>query len=169
MSTTYEPNSKLAKPATGDTAWDTTLNGNFDRLEAQAPLSGLNVTPSEIPSTSLNVRVAPGSYLTPTGTIGSYAGSPSTSITGSSTVYLWLDGSGALQSGASFPATTYAPLAIVVTGSATITSITDERRPAGFGLFTELTAAADDSAASAAGVPVGGLYQASGTVRVRLT
>jgi hypothetical protein len=36
-------------------------------------------------------------------------------------------------------------------------------------VFGPLTSAADDTAAATAGVPIGGLYQNSGAVRVRLT
>jgi len=130
MATTYEPNTKLGKPAIGDVNWGSiTWNGNADILEALAPIASLNVSPTEIPSASLNVRIAPGTYLKPDGTLGTYAGATSSVMTASNTNYVYLDNSYALAvSTTSFPAAAfYVPLATVTAGVSTITGISDGR------------------------------------------
>ena len=60
MSTTYTTNTNLGKPALGDTGWSTPLNSNCDALDALAPVGGLAVALHEVPSASLNVKVAAG-------------------------------------------------------------------------------------------------------------
>jgi hypothetical protein len=129
MSTTYTSNLKLGKPAVADRNWDVPVNANADTLEALSPIGGLCVSPAEIPSASLNVRVAAGAYQFQDGTVGSYAGNPSYGVTASSTVALYLDltAAGALTAAGSFPATAHIRLATVVAGVAAITSITDAR------------------------------------------
>ena len=131
MSTTYTPNIKLAQPALGDTGWSVPLNGNCTALDGLAAIGGLAVTPTEIPSASLNVKVAAGNYVQQDGTIATYAGASSTAIAASTTKYLYLDltSSGALTVGGSFPATAHVRLAVVVAGSSTITTVTDNRLP----------------------------------------
>jgi hypothetical protein len=128
MATTYTSNTKLGKPATGDTGWDTVLNATVDQLETLASLSGGCVTPAEVPSTTLNVRVGSLNYLLSDGTVGTYAGSTSFALTASNTNYVYLDSSFALtKSTSSFPATAHIRLATVVAGGSTITSVTDSR------------------------------------------
>ena len=129
MSTTYTPNIKLGQPALGDTGWSTPLNANCTTLDGLAPVGGLAVTPTELPSASLNVAVAAGNYIKQDGTVATYAGTASQAITLSSTKYLYLDltASGALTVGASFPATAHVRLAVVVAGASTLTSVTDAR------------------------------------------
>ena len=68
------PPTKLGKPAVADRYWDQALDANADLLDALAPVGGLCVTPLELPSASLNVRVAPGCYQKRDGTVGSFAG-----------------------------------------------------------------------------------------------
>lgn len=79
---------------------------------------GLNVGVSAIRGLINNVEIV-------------YAGISSQALTGSATNYLYIDSSGVLvvnTSGfPSYPGTKYFPLATVVCGSATITSITDRR------------------------------------------
>jgi hypothetical protein len=130
MSTTYTPNIKLGQPALGDTGWSTPINNNATTLDGLAPVGGLCVTLHEVPSTSLNVFVAAGNYIQQDGTIGTYAGTASQVITASATKVLYLDltASGALTVAASYPTTAHVRLATVVAGSATITSITDNRQ-----------------------------------------
>ena len=130
MATTYEPNTKLGKPAVGDVNWGSiTWNGNADILEALAPIASLNVSPTEIPSASLMVRIAPGNYNQQDGTIGSYAGASSQAIPTGTTKVLYLDltAGGALTLAAAYPTTARVRLATVVAGATTITSITDDR------------------------------------------
>jgi hypothetical protein len=130
LSTTYTSNTKLGQPALSDTGWSTPLNNNCTTLDGLAPVGALCVTLHEVPSSSLNVAVAAGSYIQQDGTIGTYAGSSSQAITASSTKVLYLDltASGALTVAASYPATAHVRLATVVAGSSMITSVTDNRQ-----------------------------------------
>ncbi len=130
MSTTYTANTKLGMPALGDTGWSTPLNNNATTLDALNPVGDLCVTLHEVPSTTLNVAVASGVVIAQDGTTITYAGSSSQAIAASSTKVLYLDGTSsfALTVGASYPATPHVKLATVVTGSSTITSITDNRQ-----------------------------------------
>jgi hypothetical protein len=131
MSTTYTSNSKLAKPALGDTGWSTPLNANADTLDGLAPIGGLCVTLTEVPSASLNVKVAAGKVVIQDGSVVSYAGTSSQAITLSSTKVLYLDGTTGpwnLTVGTSYPSTAHVRLATVVAGASTITSITDDRQ-----------------------------------------
>jgi hypothetical protein len=130
MANTYTANVQLAMPAPGDRTWNVPVNGNAQILDALAPVGALAVVTSEVPSATLNVNVAAGSYLRQDGTIGLHAAATSQPMTASSSNYLYLDltNSGALTvSTSGFPATAHVRLAVVVAGSATITSITDAR------------------------------------------
>jgi len=130
MSTTYTPNCKLGQPAVGDTGWGTPMNSNTTLLDGLTPIGSLMVTLTEVPSASLNVKVSAGQYIAQAGTAAVYAGASSTAMTASSTNYLYLTGSGALTVNTTgFPAgpTLYCPLAVVVSGPSTLTSIADAR------------------------------------------
>jgi hypothetical protein len=127
--TTYTPNLKLGQPASGDRTWNVPLNANTAALDALAPVGGLNVTTTEVPSATLNVLIAAGNYLKQDGTVGTYAGA-SHAMTTSATNYLYLDltSSGALTVNTTgFPTTAHIRLATVAGGGSTITSITDSR------------------------------------------
>jgi hypothetical protein len=130
MSTTYTANIGLGEPAIGDTGWGTTLNTDLTLLDSQAPIGGLGVQTTEVPSASLNVKVAAGGYVKQDGTIGTYAGTSSQAIPSSSTKVLYLDltSSGALTIAASYPATAHVRIATVVTSTSTVSSITDNRQ-----------------------------------------
>jgi hypothetical protein len=170
MATTRTSKLKLGKPASGDTLWGTGVyNPNFDAIEALSPIAALAVTLAEIPSASLNVSVAAGSYTDSTGAKVTYAGTASQAITLSSTKVLYLDSTGALTVGTSYPTNAaHVPLATVVAGATTITSITDNRVLGGLVLRT-LGSFANDAAAATGGVAIGGLYHTSGVVHIRLT
>ena len=128
MATSYAPNTKLGKPAVADRNWDQALNANADLLDALAPIGGLCVTPLEVPSASLNVRVAPGRTRSATARWGpsrarhrSHSGAGQTSV-------LYLTDAGTLSaSTGGYPATAHVRLATVVTGAAAITSLSDDR------------------------------------------
>ncbi len=130
MSNTYTSNVKLAMPAIGDTGWSVPVNGNCTTLDGLAPVGGLAVTTTEIPSASLNVAVAAGSYITQGGAIGTFPGSASQAMAANATQVLYLDltNSGALTVGASYPATSHVRLATVAAGASTVTSLTDNRQ-----------------------------------------
>lgn len=170
MATTYTSNCKLGKPALADLNWGMPLSANCDQLESFAPLSGLAVTPTEIPSTTLNVAVAAGRYRKGSGVLATYAGLASQAIPAGTAQVLYLDSTGALQMATAYPTTgAYTPLAMVAAGTGTITTITDQRISA-CELRASLKAAANDAAAATAGVLVGEFYQdTTGIVRVRLT
>jgi hypothetical protein len=131
MANTYTTRAGLAKPATNDTSWGTTLNGDFDALDALQPVGALAVSLTEVPSASLNVAVAGGTFMKSDGTTVTYAGTASQAMTASQTNYLYLTDSGTLTVNTTgFPATTFqVRLATVVAGGTTITSITDARVP----------------------------------------
>jgi hypothetical protein len=130
MSNTYTPNTKLAMPAIGDTGWAVPVNANCALIDTLSPVGGLAVTTTEVPSTSLNVAVAAGTYIKQDGTIGAFAGTPSQAIGASSTQVLYLDltKSGALAVAAAYPTTPHVRLATVAVGTTTISSITDNRQ-----------------------------------------
>jgi D-serine deaminase-like pyridoxal phosphate-dependent protein len=130
MSNTYTPNTKMAMPAIGDTGWAVPVNGNCALLDALSSVGGLAVTTTEVPSASLNVAVASGTYIKQDGTIAAFAGASPQAIAASSTQVLYLDltNSGALTVAAAYPSTPHVRLATVATGSSTISSITDNRQ-----------------------------------------
>jgi hypothetical protein len=128
MSTSYTANKGLGVPALNDTSYATTINADLAQLDADA-LGGLCVSLHETPSTSLNVAVSAGKFRKADGSTVSYAGVASQAMTLSSTNYVYLTDAGTLVVNTSgFPTgINYVPLAIVVAGSSTITSITDSR------------------------------------------
>jgi hypothetical protein len=130
MANTYTPNVALAMPASGDRTWNVPVNANCATLDRLAPVGNLCVTTTETPSASLNVRVAPGSFLKQDGTIGTYGGAVSQAVTSMATRVLYLDGlaSWNLNMAAAYPSTPHVRLATVATGTSTITSITDNRQ-----------------------------------------
>jgi len=128
MATTYTPSLMLPKPANGDRNWDVPILATINLLDSLAPLSALAVGLAEIPSASLNIKVAAGSFHSNNGSVVAYAGSTSFALTASATNYVWLTNAGTLTKGTAWPTTGgYVPLATVVTGAGTITAITDAR------------------------------------------
>lgn len=130
MSNTYTSNAKLAMPSIGDTGWAVPVNANCALIDALSPVGGLAVTTTEVPSASLNIAVAAGSYIRQDGTIGTFAGITSQVLAASSTQMLYLDlaNSGALAVATAYPKTPHVRLATVVAGPTTISSITDNRQ-----------------------------------------
>ena len=121
MSTTTTNAIKLNKPSFADRDWHIALNQNADRLDAQSALARLCVSAAEVPSASLNVSIASGTYRKADGTSGTYAGAPSVPVAANQISYLYLDASGSLASSTtSFPATACVPLAIVSAGASTM-------------------------------------------------
>lgn len=99
-----------------------------DMLDAVNSLGALAVRLAEYPSASLDVNVLPGDYRKADGTVGSYAGVAPQTLAASGTRYLWLTNAGALTVGSAWPTSGfYLPLAVVVVGASTITSVTDAR------------------------------------------
>lgn len=131
MSTSYTTRTQLPYPAVGDSGWGATLISTITTLDVFNALGALSVTLAEVPSASLNVAVAAGSYVKSDGTVATYAGTASQAMTTAATNYLYLTDGGTLTVNTSgFPANTFhVRLAIVVAGASTITSITDARIP----------------------------------------
>lgn len=131
MATTYTARAKLRKGDQGDRNWHAMLNANADALEAANALGAFAVTSKEVPSTTLAVAVSGGTYVESDGeTYATYAGTASLSLPGSSTTMIWLDDSGAVDSGASWPSgTPCLRLAVATTDATKVTSIVDARTP----------------------------------------
>lgn len=128
MATTYTSRTKLAKPGPADREWNLPLNANAEALDALAPVGGLCVTSTEVPSTSLRVQAAPGRYQQPDGSINAFAGATFFPLPANATSYLYINSLNALASSiVGFPATTHVPLAAVETSAAAIQSIVDLR------------------------------------------
>jgi hypothetical protein len=123
----YTPNACLNKPATADRNWDIPLNANTDFLDGISAIGRLLVTPAEVPSASLNVRVTSGSFVRADGSVVNFAGISAYGLSPSSTVVLWLTDAGVLTASSAFPATPHVRLATVATGPATVQAIIDER------------------------------------------
>ena len=129
MSTTYTPRAALGKPATIDRNWDVPLNANADALDAVNAIGALAVTPTELPSASLRVRVAGGTFINASGIYTAFGGSASLTLPASATTNVWLSDSGVLSSGPSWPAagTNHVRLATVTTNITAVASINDQR------------------------------------------
>lgn len=132
MATTYTSNAKLPQPASGDRNWHTPLLALIALLDALKPIGALAVTLHETPSTTLTVAVAAGQFRSSAGLLVTYAGTASQALTASTTNYLYLTDAGVLTVNTTgFPTAgvNYCPLATVVTGVTTVTTITDARVP----------------------------------------
>jgi hypothetical protein len=127
MPDTFSSATNLRKPADNAQDWDTLLNANFDLLDSI--LSPLVVATTEVPSTTLNVKVSAGSFRKSDGTIVDYAGTASQALTLSATNYLYLADAGTLTvSTTGWPATTFhVRLAIATADATTVTAITYPR------------------------------------------
>jgi hypothetical protein len=130
MSTTYTASIKLGQPASGDRTWNVPLNANAAALDVLSPVGDLAVTTHEQPSSTLTVDIAAGQFLDQSGAVQTYAGVSGQAITASVTRALYLDGTASwalVTSATSYPSTPHVRLATVVTGSSTISSVTDTR------------------------------------------
>lgn len=127
MSSTYTTRLKLEKQAQGDAGWDAVVRANYDALDGCNALGDFAVAPAEVPSASLDVKVAGGTWQADGGQPTAYAGSASVAVTASATSYLYLDHSGTLVVGAGWPSAPHVRLATVVAGAGTIASIADAR------------------------------------------
>lgn len=119
-------NLKLAKPTVGDRNWHVPILADLDAIDALSPVGGLCVTANEVPSVTLNARVAAGKFQKADGTVGTFAGGMIAVPSGQTSV-LYLDGSGNLTSGTAYPTTSHIRLGTVVAGSTSITSVSDDR------------------------------------------
>lgn len=131
MVTSYTTNAALAKPAINDGSWGTTLNGDLDALDSLAAVGAGAVRMTEVPSASLNVRVAACSFIKASdGSVVTTTTTASQAMTASATNYVYLTATGTLTVNTTgFPSlgTPHVRLAVVVAGASTISSITDAR------------------------------------------
>jgi hypothetical protein len=168
----YSPNLKLATPTPGTRTWNNELDGNRQILDRQNAVGDLAVTTSEVPSASLAVDIAAGLFLNQGNQVTSFAGATAVAVTASTTTYIYLTSAGVLtMSTAGFPATPalFVPLATVVAGSVTITSIADARCPftvVGSGYMPLTGGTLADGANIAVGSSTGTMIATSSTQRV---
>lgn len=179
MSATYTTNLRLRKPGTGDTLWGTALNNDLDAIDTM--LGGLAVQTLEVPSTSLKITVAPGPFYLGNQPFWHDGTSTGRLLPANSTRVVYLDADEIADAAigadprAPFPKGTASdpitPLAVVVTGSSTILSITHWRYiPISFPLQLNGPYANDAAAAASLNVGVGEqYYDSSGIVHVRRT
>lgn len=132
MATTYTTRAKLRKPGVSDRNWNVPVNENADVLESCNAVGALAVTPAQVPSTSLNVQVGAGPYLTAWGRRDQFAGA-TLALTDNATNYVYLNSSGVATANTSaFPnSSAHVPLAIVATSGGLVGTIQDQRAPLG--------------------------------------
>lgn len=133
MATTRTTRLGLHVPAYTDRRWDIPLlisMGMLDETEAIGALAAraANVDSSLVPTDRV-LAIAPGRYVKADGSVNVYAGSTVT-VPDNTTTYVYLQPDGSLgTSGSGFPglASAHIPLAVVVTDSGIIDTITDAR------------------------------------------
>lgn len=134
MTTQYTDELGLPYPQTGDPDWDVPIVQATQMVSASL-LGALAVRPSDpgatepLPSTSLNVDVAAGSFQSSTGGLVAFGGASDQALPDDATTFLWLTDGGTLASSTAFPGvgTNIVRLARVVTSGGTITVIDDLR------------------------------------------
>lgn len=131
MSLQHTLNLGLPYNQAGDKNWAAALITQITTLDALDVIGPLAVSLTENPSTTLHVAVAAGTFYNAKGVAVTYAGASSVTLTASNTNYLYLTDAGVLTHNTTgFPAATnIVPLATVVAGASTITSITLARVP----------------------------------------
>lgn len=138
----YTANAGLPYPSADDTGWATPVTRLYLMLDAIKALGGLAVKPSSpgspepLPSASLRVDVAAGTWIKSDWSINNYAGSTSNLLTASATNYLYLTDAGVLTiNTTTWPASTNViRIATVTTNATTVTAITDQRIAGNFSL-----------------------------------
>lgn len=136
MSTSWTTNVGLGVPAFDDRNYHTPINAGLSLLDSLGAIGPLSVRATDpgasvlLPSTTLKINVAAGSYKKADGTVASYAGASSQTLSASVTTYLWLTDGGTLTTGSSYPAATnIVRLAHVTTNGTAVTAIVDDRCP----------------------------------------
>lgn len=168
MSQTYTANLKLVKPDFDDEDWWDDLNDNWDLLDGLGSLTALAVTPAENPSTTLNVKVNAGKFLTLDGAVVSYAGTASSGMTASTVNYIYLTAAGVLTVNTTGYPATGVRLARVTTDGTTVTGIADDRitGSASGDLGTMYLALAGGTLTGALTISTGGLDVTLGGVEI---
>ena len=134
MATQYSTNAGLEYWQLGDRNWHTQYATTCQRLDGLAAIGPLGVRATDpgasamLPSTSLKVNVAAGSFKASGGSVVSYAGTSSLTLSASTTTYLWLTAAGVLATGAAYPTgIDIVRLAHVTTDGSHVTAIVDDR------------------------------------------
>ena len=92
MADTYTSSVQLAMPAFNQSGWNVEVNANCTLLDVLNPVGDFCCTTTEVPSATLNVKVAGGQFVKADGTVVTYAGTASQAITTATTKVLYLDG-----------------------------------------------------------------------------
>jgi len=134
MSTQYTTNAGLEYWQLGDRDWHVQYADTCQRLDGLGAIGPLAVRATDpgatalLPSTSLKVNVAAGSFKASGGSVVAYAGTSSLVLSASTTTYLWLTEAGVLTTGASYPTgLNIVRLAHVTTDGSHVTAIVDDR------------------------------------------
>jgi hypothetical protein len=131
MATQRTANAGLQYPQSSDRNWDAPLVAALAALDATKAVGGLAVTPSAVHTdmtpSGLYVKVAAGTFRKPGGVYLAVSAAPSVAVTPSATTRVWLDPTGAVVTGSSYPSTDHVKLASVVAGGTDITGVTDDR------------------------------------------
>jgi hypothetical protein len=146
-------------PGSGTPTWDTLLNAVISALDGLGALGPLGVALTENPSTSLNIKVAAGSFRKGDGSLITYAGTSSQAMTASQPNYVYLDDVGTLHVNITGFPPNCVRLAVVTAGASTITSIADARIP------WPLVGAGTPTIAAGSGAGTGPTVSISGTDR----
>jgi hypothetical protein len=130
MANSYTANVKLAEPASGDRSWNAALNGDLSTIDSLATVGALAVTTHEVPSVSLKVDVAAGSFIAQDGSVQTFAGVNGQTIAASATRVLYLDSTTSwdLAVATDYPTTAHVRLATVATTRSAISTIVDNRQ-----------------------------------------
>ena len=133
VSTSYTAKAGFPIPQLNDLNWHLPIQSLIASLDSQAALGPFCVTASDpgtvsaLPSTTLGVSVGGGVFLNASGNLTSFTGG-STTLSASTATKVWLDDSGILYTGTSYPSgTQILQLATVTTGTASVTAISDDR------------------------------------------
>jgi hypothetical protein len=133
VSTTFTTNLGLGIPNTGDASYVSTFANDLNAIDSGV-LGAFGVSVTENPSATLNVRINGGTMIASTGSKILVSSIAAQAMTANSTNSIYVSDAGAISvSTSGFPAigTFHVPLATVVTGSSTVTSIVDARLPYG--------------------------------------
>ncbi|CAB4131042.1 hypothetical protein UFOVP124_52 [uncultured Caudovirales phage] len=132
-SSVYTAKAGFPLPQLNQLNWHVPIQNLIGALDKHAAIGPFCATPADpgtsaaLPSTSLSVSVAGGIFLNASGNQTTYSGG-TFALSASSTTMLWLDDSGVLYSGSTYPTgTQFLPLATVTTGTSTVTAISDDR------------------------------------------
>jgi hypothetical protein len=107
-------------------SWHLIMNRNLQQMDEL--LGGLAVTGVEFPSTTRNIKIAAGRFITSARALLTFAGSASITCAASSTTYIGILENGTVhQSTSGWPSTAHVRLAVVTTDGTKVLTIEDQR------------------------------------------